>query len=346
FEFDILKGKTPDIIPVSGDIYAIAYAGDGDDGFLKMVSISDDGNILDTIINNPEFDALKGATPDIIHISGDVCAIAYTGDGDDGFLKTVEIVQGSKIDIRTVFHTKDDCEAVGSEPVLVVGYIPLGSEDMQTIEWKFEPDLDFNYGQERTLSFESATIPEDDTRYWNEAVIEPNKSYTGLTANITVGNPPDTGIPGSGATVTKSADPQIVYAGVPTIVTYVISITNNDVGEFSKLDFIEDYLPVGFSYVVDSATLQWPEHNSEDNPAYIDYGLYYNIGDFEPDFSDDPSGRLKLKWHKKASANGLWNDPLDDELLHDRPFPAGVTYTQTFQAAANVSVSGNYPNEV
>ena len=52
-----------------------------------------------------------------------------------------------------------------------------------------------------------------------------------------------------------------------------------------------------------------------------------------------------MKWHKKASANeGIF--PGDDELLHDRPFPAGVTYTQTFQALAEVDVSGNYPNEV
>ncbi|GAI32324.1 unnamed protein product, partial [marine sediment metagenome] len=62
------------------------------------------------------------------------------------------------------------------------------------------------------------------------------------------------------------------------------------------------------------------------------------------DISSEPDGRLKLKWHKKESANGLF--PGDDELLHDRPFPAGVTYTQTFQALASVNVSGNYPNEV
>jgi hypothetical protein len=244
-----------------------------------------------------------------------------------------------------VFHTKDDGDPGGEEPVLVVEYIPLGGTEMQTIEWIFEPDLDFDYGQERTLSFQSAVVPDDDTRYWNAAIIQPNDSYTGLTANITVGNPPDTGIPGSGATVTKTADPDIVYAGIPTIVTYVISITNNDIGEFNKLDFIEDYLPLGFSYVVDSATLDWPDHNSTDNPAYQTYGRYLNIGDFEPDFTDDPSGRLKLKWHKKASANeGIF--PGDNELLHDRPFPAGVTYTQTFQALASVNMSGNYPNEV
>ena len=342
--FDISGGKTPDIIPVSGDVYAIAYAGDGDDGFLKTVVITDDGNILETVTNIPEFDTLKGMNPDIIHISGDIYAIAYAGDGDDGFLKTVDLVAGSNIEHITVFHTKDDGDPGGEEPVLVVGYTILGGSELQTIEWIFEPDLDFDYGQERTLSFQSIVNPTDDTMYWNAAIIQPNNSYTGFTANITVGNPPDTGIPGSGATVTKTADPQIVYAGIPTLVTYVISITNNDTGEFNKLDYIEDWLPVGFSYVVGSATLEWPDLNSTDNPAFQTYGSYHNIGDFEPDFTDDPSGRLVLKWHGKPSANGLF--PGDDKLLHDRPFPAGVTYTQTFQASANVSISGNYPNEV
>jgi hypothetical protein len=341
-EFDTL-GYYPEIISVSGDIYAISYTGAGDDGFLKTVSIADDGNILETVTNIPEYDPLKGMNPDIIHIAGTIFAIAYAGDGDDGFLKTVDMVRGSDIYPVTVFHTKDDGDPGGEEPILVVSYLPLGGADMQTIEWIFEPDLDFSYGQERTLSFESRAILDDDTRYWNAAIIQPNNSYTGLTANVTVGNPPDTGIPGAGISVEKSADPQIVYAGVPTIVTYVISITNNDTGEFSKLDYIEDYLPLGFSYVGDSATLIWPQ-NSTDNPAYQTYSLLYNIGDFEPDFSSQPDGRLKLKWHGQPSANGLF--PGDNKLLHDRPFPAGLTYTQTFQASANVSVSGNYPNEV
>ncbi|MFC1916191.1 DNRLRE domain-containing protein [Chloroflexota bacterium] len=343
-EFDTLVGYYPDIIPVSGDTYAIAYTGSGDDGYLETVTIANDGIISEALTNTPEYDPLKGNNPNIIPISGDVYAIAYSGDGDDGFLKTIDLVHGNDIYPVTVFHTKDDGDPGGEEPILVVSYLPLGGTDMQTIEWIFEPDLDFNYGQERTLSFESRAILDDDRRYWNAAIIQPNNSYTGVTANITVGNPPDTGIPGSGATVTKTADPQIVYAGIPTIVTYVISITNTDIGEFSKLDFIEDYLPPGFSYVVGSATLEWDPLNSTDNPAYTDYGLYYNIGDFEPDFTDDPSGRLMLKWHKEASANGLF--PGDDELLHDRDFPAGVTYTQTFQALASVNVSGNYPNEV
>ena len=92
-----MKGKTANLIPISGNVYAIAYAGDGDDGFLKTAEIAASGQITNTVIDTLEFDTLKGATPNIIPISGHVYAIAYAGDGDDGFLKTVEITTSGQI---------------------------------------------------------------------------------------------------------------------------------------------------------------------------------------------------------------------------------------------------------
>ena len=77
-------------------MYAIAYAGNGDDGFLKTVTIATDGQITDPLIDTLEFDTSKGKTPNIIPISG-VYAIAYAGDGDDGFLKTIEITTSGQI---------------------------------------------------------------------------------------------------------------------------------------------------------------------------------------------------------------------------------------------------------
>ncbi len=42
-EFDTVQGMAPDLNHVGGDIYAVAYQGDGDDGFLKTVNILSDG---------------------------------------------------------------------------------------------------------------------------------------------------------------------------------------------------------------------------------------------------------------------------------------------------------------
>jgi len=349
-EFDTDAGKTPVITNVSGDVYAIVYNGKDDDGFLKTVDITDDGNILDTVTNTPEFDPEKGKELDIIHISGDVYAIAYAGRDDDGFLKTVDLVAGSAIEHTTVFIATDDNNPGGTEPILTIYYDILGGTALQTIEWIFEPDLDFSYGQERTLSFQAkATLP-DNSRWWNAAQIEPNGSYTGMTANITVGSPTSTQILGSGLTIDKTADPLVVYAGIPTVVTYVISITNSDNVSFDRLDRIIDYLPEGFLLIEGSSTAEWPDHNSleNDRPGYP-----YNNGCFEPEVKME-NGRQKLDWHDKDlfdiyppySPEDKWNKLPADIALHDYTILPGVTYTLTFQALATVEVSGNYPNEV
>jgi hypothetical protein len=96
-EFDTVKGKTANIIPISGNVYAVAYAGDGDDGFLKTFTIATNGQITDAAIDTLEFDTLTGNTPIIIPISGAIYAIAYSGDRSDGFLKTVQISAAGQI---------------------------------------------------------------------------------------------------------------------------------------------------------------------------------------------------------------------------------------------------------
>ncbi|MDP7200981.1 MAG: hypothetical protein QGI50_08485, partial [Dehalococcoidia bacterium] len=96
-EFDTVKGKTPKIIPISGNVYAIAYAGYFDDGFLKTVEIANNGQITNAAIDTLEFSTLKGKTPKIIPVSGNVYAIAYSGNGSDGFLKTVQISAAGQI---------------------------------------------------------------------------------------------------------------------------------------------------------------------------------------------------------------------------------------------------------
>ena len=67
------------------------YTGAGDDGFLKTVTIATDGQIMNSVIDTFEFDAVSGKDPSIISIADDVYAIAYEGNGSDGFLVTVTI---------------------------------------------------------------------------------------------------------------------------------------------------------------------------------------------------------------------------------------------------------------
>lgn len=89
-DFDEYGGLLPKIIHVSGTTYAIAYQGYGNDGYLKTVTINDDGTI-GGVIQSLEFDTTNGRQPWIIHIADNVYAIAYVGPGGNGSIKTFTI---------------------------------------------------------------------------------------------------------------------------------------------------------------------------------------------------------------------------------------------------------------
>jgi len=96
-EFDTSYCYYPHIVHVNGDIYAITYTGPGTDGFIKTVEIANNGTITESVIDTLEFDNSYGYEPRIIHVNGDIYAIAYTGPGTDGFIKTVEIANTGAI---------------------------------------------------------------------------------------------------------------------------------------------------------------------------------------------------------------------------------------------------------
>ena len=117
-EFDPVAATTPNMIPIVGDVYAIAYAGDREDGFLKTIEISSEGQVTDVAIDTLEFDVSDGKDPNIIHISGNIYAIAYKGKGDDGFLITVEIATNGQIN-DTVIDTLEFDPVAATTPNMI-----------------------------------------------------------------------------------------------------------------------------------------------------------------------------------------------------------------------------------
>ena len=95
-EFDTANGADPSLVHVSGDIFAVAYQGPGNDGWLKTVTINAAGSIADTG-NSIEFDTTNGADPSLVHVSNDIFAVAYRGAADDGFVRTVSIATDGQI---------------------------------------------------------------------------------------------------------------------------------------------------------------------------------------------------------------------------------------------------------
>ena len=119
-EFDTVDGRQPKIIHVSGDVYAIAYSGPDGDGFVVTVDIAANGQIGAAVIDSLEFDTVDGRLPKIIHVSGDVYAIAYTGAGTDGWLVTVDIAANGQIGAAVIDSLEFDIGAASSPRIIHV----------------------------------------------------------------------------------------------------------------------------------------------------------------------------------------------------------------------------------
>lgn len=105
-EYDTTNGGSPSMIHISGDVYAIAYTGSGSDGFVRTVSIDSAGIVTNSLIDELEFDTSNGLYPDLIHVTGDVYAVAYTGNGNDGWVASFTISATGAISNSTI----DDLE--------------------------------------------------------------------------------------------------------------------------------------------------------------------------------------------------------------------------------------------
>ncbi len=79
------------IIPAGDEAYIIAYTAHDDHGQVVKVTIHDDGQIDEPLVDELEFDDTRCIVPEMIPISGPVFAIAYSGVDEHGWIKTVSI---------------------------------------------------------------------------------------------------------------------------------------------------------------------------------------------------------------------------------------------------------------
>lgn len=139
YNFNTTKTKTPDIIHISGNIYASAYTGSDYDGYIKTFEIAPDGIITKSIIDTLEFETIKAKYIRIIHISGNIYALTYK-DYHSSDVKTVEILPDGQIS-DTIIDTFifDNTEAKSTPHILHVtgdiyaifysGYGDTGDDD-------------------------------------------------------------------------------------------------------------------------------------------------------------------------------------------------------------------------
>ncbi|KYK30838.1 MAG: hypothetical protein AYK22_02770 [Thermoplasmatales archaeon SG8-52-3] len=96
-EFETSYCYEPEIIQISGNVYAIAYRGYDYDGFLKTVVIMDNGDIVDTVVDSYEYDTSNGYEPEIINIYNNVYAILNSYQYAGGYISTLEIANDGTI---------------------------------------------------------------------------------------------------------------------------------------------------------------------------------------------------------------------------------------------------------
>lgn len=125
YEYDTSNCYEPEIRNVSGNVYVTAYRGPSNQGYLKTYSIAANGTITHSVISTYTFDSTACYTPDIIHISGTVWAIAYSGPTSgyypysrQGYLKTVNIANNGTISAPVISTLTFDSSA-GYEPSIV-----------------------------------------------------------------------------------------------------------------------------------------------------------------------------------------------------------------------------------
>lgn len=126
-EFDTAEGREGHLCHVADDVYAIAYRGPGDDGWVCTFTISDAGAIGAAVIDTLEFDTGTCVEPSMVNARDNFFAIAYSGPGADGWLKIVHIADNGAITDPVVDSYEFDT-GLGQYPWLYAmgeGYIAI-----------------------------------------------------------------------------------------------------------------------------------------------------------------------------------------------------------------------------
>ncbi len=117
-EHDPLNAIDNSLVQVDADTYALAYSGGGNDGVIKTFTIAADGSTI-TEVQSLEHDIDFGIDSSLVQVDADTYALAYTGAGFDGFIKTFTIrgENGTITEVRSLEH--DTLHATGNSLVQV-----------------------------------------------------------------------------------------------------------------------------------------------------------------------------------------------------------------------------------
>ena len=103
-EHDTDRGRENSLVQVDSDTYALAFSGEGEDGYISTFTISSDGTTI-TEVESLEHDTAYGLHNSLVKVDSDTYALAYYGSGGDGFISTFDIDStGDITPIRVANH--------------------------------------------------------------------------------------------------------------------------------------------------------------------------------------------------------------------------------------------------
>ncbi len=97
FLYDATQGLNPSIITLNNKTSIISYTGNGNDGFVKTINISQTNGSIFNTIDTLEWDTVLGLESRIINVNGVVFAIVSQGSQGDGFIDTINISDSGTI---------------------------------------------------------------------------------------------------------------------------------------------------------------------------------------------------------------------------------------------------------
>lgn len=101
FEFDIARCENPRLIRISDDIFAVIYALNGSQGYIKTIRCTLASAATWEIVSTFEYAAGAVEYPMIIHRDGNVYAIVYADANSHGIIKTIEITASPLVHAHT-----------------------------------------------------------------------------------------------------------------------------------------------------------------------------------------------------------------------------------------------------
>ena len=131
-EHDVRQGQYNSLVHVDSDTYALAYEGKDSDGFISTFTISSDGTSI-VQVDTLEHDTVRGQHNSLVHVDSDTYALAYTGEGEDGFISTFTIDSDGNITAVKTQSEGNNLEHDADQGVASVLHNSLVKVDSNTI---------------------------------------------------------------------------------------------------------------------------------------------------------------------------------------------------------------------